>query len=402
MPLDNKFMKYLGCLIFLFFTFSFPCKSQARKSNTFIIDGEIVGKDTGAVVLYYSYGKDTVALKNGKFRFTGEVDGVSDAYLWTDTSIHNFSDHSVVRFLLEPGELFINYQNGIATVEGSTSENEKKTFDLSKSEWIIPKNKLLKTIDSLYNAYNYHPDNPTREKISKLASTVDLINKKLMPLDMQYIRTMPASYLSAFLLSSYKRRLSIDTLEVYYSSLNTIVKSSAEGKKVLEYIYSLTNDVSFRNNNPLMGSKMNDSLVNAQSVYDLSSRDSSGNIVDFKIFKGKFLLIDFWASWCGPCIKNLPYFESLKNIYPSGRINFISISLDSRSKDWKKAILENNLSGYQFSDLRAFNGLIPVYCKVVVGIPQYILVNPAGKIINYNAPFPDDPKLKLLINNLLQ
>jgi thiol-disulfide isomerase/thioredoxin len=366
------------------------------------LTGKIEGKDTGTVALYYSGNKDIAALKKGKFKFTGWVKGVSDAHLWTDTSNHNFSDHSVVRFLLQPGNLFIKYKNEVAIIRGSSVEDEKRKFDLSKSEWVIPKNKLLKTIDSLYNSCNYHPDNITREKISRLAGELDKINQHIMPVDMKYIRTHPESFLSAFLLSSYKRRLSIDTLQVYYSLLNSVAKNSSEGRKILEYIYPLTNDVSFRNENILMGDKMNDSLVNAQSFYDLSSRDTSSNIVDFKIFKGKYLLIDFWASWCGPCIKNLPHFESLKKMYSSDQIYFISISLDSRSKDWKKAIREHKLSGYQFSDLRAFNGLIPVYCKVVVGIPQYVLINTEGKIINYNAPFPDDPKLKLLLNNLLK
>jgi thiol-disulfide isomerase/thioredoxin len=389
-------------ILFSLILFTIAANCQQSQKDAFILTGKIEGKDTGTVALYYSGNKDIAALKKGKFKFTGWVKGVSDAHLWTDTSNHNFSDHSVVRFLLQPGNLFIKYKNEVAIIRGSSVEDEKRKFDLSKSEWVIPKNKLLKTIDSLYNSCNYHPDNITREKISRLAGELDKINQHIMPVDMKYIRTHPESFLSAFLLSSYKRRLSIDTLQVYYSLLNSVAKNSSEGRKILEYIYPLTNDVSFRNENILMGDKMNDSLVNAQSFYDLSSRDTSSNIVDFKIFKGKYLLIDFWASWCGPCIKNLPHFESLKKMYSSDRIYFISISLDSRSKDWEKAIREHKLSGYQFSDLRAFNGLIPVYCKVVVGIPQYVLINTEGKIINYNAPFPDDPKLKLLLNNLLK
>ena len=394
-------MRYL-LFIFLFFIFSFPCKSQERESDKFTISGEIIGKDTGVVVLQSTNIKDTVALRKGKFRFAGQVNGISDAYLWTDTSNHNFSDHSVVRFLLEPGDLFISYQNGKTLVKGSRAEDEKKRFDIFKAKWTIPQRKILNAIDSLYNSCNYHTDSITRGKINKLNGELSIINRQIMPLDVHYISTHPDSFLSAFLLSSYKRKLSIDTLQRLYNSLNVIVKSSSEGRKVLEHIYPLTNDISFRNNNPLMGNKMNDSLVNALSIYDLSSRDTSGNIVDFKIFQGKYLLIDFWASWCGPCIKNLPYFESLKKIYPSDKINFISISLDIESNDWQKAVEKYKLTGYQFSDLRGFNGLLPVYCKVALGIPQYILVNNDGKIINYNAPFPNDPQLGKIINDLLK
>ena len=158
-------MKY-PLFIFLFFILFLPCKSQERKNNTFIISGEIIGKDTGVVVLSSNKYKDTIALKKGKFIFKGEVNGISDAYLWTDTSNHNFSDHTVVRFLLEPGDLFISYQNGKAIVKGSKAEDEKESFDLLKAEWTIPQKKILNTIDSLYNSCNYKTDSITRGKIN--------------------------------------------------------------------------------------------------------------------------------------------------------------------------------------------------------------------------------------------
>ena len=392
-------------LLFFIFIFLFspsPCNSQHITANKFTLTGEILGRKTGVVVLYYTDGKDTVTLNNGKFKFTGKVNGVSDAYLWTDTSNHNFSDHSVVRFLLEPGEIYINYNNGNAFIKGSKSQDEKKRFDITKALWLNKKNKILKSIDSLYNLYNYHLDDNSRRKINNLATAVDLINEKIKPFDMQYIRTHNESFLSVFLLSSYKRKLSIDTLQKYYSLFTSSVKNSDEGRKVLEYIYPLTNDISFRNSNPLMGKNMNDSLVNAHSIYDLSTKDTSGKKIDFKVFHGKYILIDFWASWCQPCIQNLPYFENLKNEFPPDSIQFLSVSLDSRIVDWKQAIKKYSLTGFQLSDLRAFNGIVPAYCKVAIGIPQYVLIDKDGKIINYNTPFPNDPKLKVLINNLLK
>jgi thiol-disulfide isomerase/thioredoxin len=399
-------------MLIVAFVFSFTatahsCLGQSIENNKFNITGKIIGRDTGVVVLYYTDPEtknyiDTAILKTGEFRFTGKVNRISDAYIWTDTSNHNFSDPSVIRFLLEPGNIDITYDEGSASVKGSKSQAEKKNFDKERFALITPKIQFQKEIDSLHKLFKLHPDSVIREKMDELFAKIYSINKLIKPTDMQYIRSHPDSYVSAFLLSSYKRGLTMDTLQVYYSLLDNDVKSSTEGKKVLEYIYPLTDDSNFRNKNPIFGEEFNKKLHEAESVYDLSSKDTSGHLINMGAFKGQYLLIDFWASWCGPCIENFPFLEKLMKEYKSDPIQLISVSLDTRDEDWKKAITKYNLTGTQLSDLKGFNGILPVYCKVVTSIPRYVLINREGKIINYDAPHPMNPELKILIDNLLE
>lgn len=381
--------------------------SQSNDSNLFHLTGKIVGKDTGVVVLYYTDDemKNNVAsatLKNGEFKFTGKVNRVCDAHLWTDTSNHNFSDVTVVRFLLEPKNIEIVYEKPNGIIKGSASQEEKENFDKEKSALLIPKKEIQKQIDSLNIVSKHHSTPEIKEKIDQLYGKVNAINELIKPIDMSYISSHPDSYLSGFLLSSYKRKLPLDTIQVYYSLLGSEVKSSNEGRKIIEYLYPLTNDTDFRNKNPILGNEYNRQLNETKSVYDLSSKDSSGNVVNLNIFKGQYLLIDFWASWCQPCVENFPFMEKLKEHYKSYPIQFIAVSLDTDYSSWKESLKKHHLSGMQLSDSRGFSGMLPVYCKVVTSIPRYVLVDKEGQIINFDTPQPMNPELKTLLDKLLK
>lgn len=184
---------------FYFFSFSFVlflmnsafCQTDNNKS--FNITGKIIGRDTGVVVLYYTnsdneFDKGLSFLKKGEFRFTGEVNRVCDAYLWTDTSNHNFSDPSVVRFLLEPNNIGIIYNKPNAIITGSKSQAEKENLDKEKTSLLNSKDQIIKKYDSLY-------------KLSKINSApfvkkeMDELSKKLHSKD-DFIKSIDLAYIS--------------------------------------------------------------------------------------------------------------------------------------------------------------------------------------------------------------
>lgn len=124
-----------------------------------------------------------------------------------------------------------------------------------------------------------------------------------------------------------------------------------------------------------------------------------GNTVNLNLFKGKYLVIDFWGSTCGPCIKNIPAWNKLVDNFKDS-IQFISVSLDKSIVSWKNAIIKHKFKGLQVRDLQGFNGVAAIYCKVL-WIPKYIIADKNGKIINYEPPHPNEPELKRLLNDLL-
>ncbi len=378
-------------------------------SNKFNIEGEILNRDTGTVVLWYEDYEnktqyDTATLEKGKFVFSGTVNRACEALLWTNIKNRNFDDRSVIRFLLEPKKIFITFKetNEPTTImDGSNSQKEKENWDKQKSFLLFSKNAIQKSIDSLYLLSKKNDDFTLKDLISDLSKQGNSINEKLRTRDLDYIKKHSGSYLSGYLLLKQNRKLPIDSLQMYYSSLAANVKKSSLGKKLLGIIYPLTNDKAFRKSNPLFDLKFDKRLNNIKSIYDFSLNDTSGKKINFEIFKGKYLVLDFWASWCGPCLANVPMQKKMIEEYKSYPIQFVSISVDTDIDKWKKSINLHNFDGLHLSEPKAFAGLISVYFKIL-WVPHYIIIDKTGRIINSHAPQPNDPELKTIIDKLLK
>jgi thiol-disulfide isomerase/thioredoxin len=166
------------------------------------------------------------------------------------------------------------------------------------------------------------------------------------------------------------------------------------------YVYPLTDDNAFRKANPLINAKFNDSLSKINSVFDFNFKDTAGNAIAMRSFKAKYLVIDFWASWCKPCIANIPDIKQMSEEYKTDSIQFISISIDKDLNEWKESIRKHDFTGVQLSEPTGFHSLAAIYCKVL-WVPTYIVADRNGHIIRYNAPQASEPELKLLLDNLI-
>jgi thiol-disulfide isomerase/thioredoxin len=127
-----------------------------------------------------------------------------------------------------------------------------------------------------------------------------------------------------------------------------------------------------------------------------------GKQVSLKSLRGKYVYIDVWATWCGPCKKEIPYLMEVEKKYAGRNIRFVSLSVDE-AKDkgkWKQYVLNNHLEGIQ---VIADNGFDSDFIKKfnIAAIPRFILIDPAGKIISADAKRPSDPLLKEQLDRLL-
>ena len=130
--------------------------------------------------------------------------------------------------------------------------------------------------------------------------------------------------------------------------------------------------------------------------------DVKGNQVSLRDFEGNYVYIDIWATWCAPCIKQIPYLKELEEDYHDKNIVFVSISVDkekSKSK-WKKYVQKKNLGGiHLFSDNSFKAKFMKTY--LVKSIPRFILIDPDGKIVDPDAPRPSFDKTRKLFEKLL-
>lgn len=110
--------------------------------------------------------------------------------------------------------------------------------------------------------------------------------------------------------------------------------------------------------------------------------------------KGKYVYIDVWATWCGPCIGEIPSLQKVEKQYHDKDIEFVSISIDNRSDydKWRKMVTDKELGGQQLIAENAWQSQFAQDYKIN-GIPRFILVDPEGKIVSADAPRPSDDKL---------
>ncbi|PCI03270.1 MAG: thioredoxin [Flavobacteriaceae bacterium] len=131
--------------------------------------------------------------------------------------------------------------------------------------------------------------------------------------------------------------------------------------------------------------------------------NNAGGTSSLDDFKGKFVYIDLWATWCGPCKKEIPFMKTLESKFHGKNIEFLSISLDKKSayKTWKKMIKEKEMGGVQLIADKDFASDFTM-AYGVTSIPRFVLLDTEGRIIDADAARPSDPKLAVLLNELLR
>ncbi len=129
-----------------------------------------------------------------------------------------------------------------------------------------------------------------------------------------------------------------------------------------------------------------------------------GGTSSLKDYRGSYVYIDVWATWCKPCLYQLPYLKKIEEQYKGKDITFISLSVDDPEDEarWRKMIKEKSLAEGNSIQLLADNAIKSTFIQdyYIQGIPRFILLDPQGNIISNNAPRPTDPKLIELFNKL--
>lgn len=180
-------------------------------------------------------------------------------------------------------------------------------------------------------------------------------------------------------------RKSIDT---QYESLPGIYKSYKVQIEQAKKAKELQN---------LVGDKMNN--VDSPSFDYLNIKGGKTKLEDFR---GKYVYIDIWATWCGPCRAEIPHLKKMEEDFHAKNIVFVSISIDAANdfEKWKSFVAEKNLGGVQlFADNDWNSEFIKSYN--VTGIPRFILIDPKGKVVKGSASRPSDPELRKELDKLL-
>lgn len=321
------------------------------------------------------------------------------------------------------------FENSLNKFSSDLMQNLKTFENNSKnkySDFISLERERLKIIDASLLLSYYTPlinanqvNIELESQIDNLVASTDLNNPKMIYLNefKPFVQNYTAYKLNKILKAENREIKSADEYaesyfsilkeifvepivleEVYYSFLKDFI--SYYGAESVSTVYSDYKDIT-SNKQRLTELEMifaeYNQLAPGQASIDWSFPDINGKTYSLSDFRGKYVYIDVWASWCGPCKKEIPLLKSLKEKFANKNIEIIGISVDDNRADWVNSINNEGLNGVQLYAGGWENELCEFY--KITGIPRFILLDKQGKIINANADRPSGD-IEIVLNSL--
>jgi thiol-disulfide isomerase/thioredoxin len=196
------------------------------------------------------------------------------------------------------------------------------------------------------------------------------------------------------------KNVTIKNIELYKNISMNLSMSQDKDKDLKEFLYASSNEKHKASVKDLFETlKILDAGQPSPKFQNFENY--AGGTTSLNDLKGKYVSIDVWATWCGPCKYEIPFLKKLEEKYHDKYIHFVSLSVDKqKDKDkWKKMIADKELQGIQIISDNDFNTSFVNDYKIN-GIPQFILIDPQGNIVKANAPRPSEEKLIELFNKL--
>lgn len=343
-------MQKLPIIILLLLAGMLACQ-QAEK-NSASITGEITGlKDTLiylSVPVADSSRKDTIRVKDGKFSWKGSMEESQRIYLLTSTMyVEIFMDNADVSIKGHADSL------DKVRITGSAAQDEYSAYKASISD--------ITDIESkLYQKYDDVKDNDSAK--AALEDELEQLRLRRRGRTKDYIRAHPDSKVSLSLLADMAVMGEYAPLDTLYRALTPAAQQTMAGKRLAERMEVLRK------------------TAIGQQVMDFTQADTTGKLVKISDLRGKYVLLDFWASWCGPCRGENPNVLKAYQAFKDKNFTILAVSLDDDAGKWKAAIRQDGMPWQQVSDLKGWrNDVAQQYG--IHAIPFNFLIDPQGIII---------------------
>lgn len=334
------------------------------KDNEFLISGTADGVENGKKVFIEiqtetgSLAKDTAVVKDGKFELKGITDGIDIGFVRIENEQINLP------IILEEGKIEINIvKDSIhkSTLGGTPNNDKFHTFNL-KTRAISEK--VMKFEKDNGPAMQKAQTSKDTVTINKLLKEYQKFQNEMNDYSKKFIKDNPDAYLSALLLENFLMRqyLTPEEVKTYFNGLSKEIQETKSGKKIKTALDATT------------------AIVVGKPAPNFSAPSPEGKTISLKESLGKVTIIDFWASWCGPCRAENPNVVALYNEFHPQGLNIIGVSLDKDATKWKDAIAKDGLNWPHVSNLKFWDEPIAKQYNVQ-SIPATFILDAKGNIV---------------------
>ena len=320
-------------------------KPVAADTAEFLINGTITGYPEGTTVEFLNgqtgATEQSTLLKAGKFTFKGKMER---------------PDFKIILFNRQQPYITVFLDNSNIAIT-----SDKATIDKSKI--------IGSASHTAFEQFNTSLE-PYQTVFAPDGEYDSAMHAKAMNLIHDFVTTHTTSYITPLAVIRYNQ-IADDVLktEVLYNMLDPKIKATTMGQYIAQQIAE---------------GKING---NGSLLPDFSQADTSGVPVKLSSLRGNYVLVDFWASWCGPCRQENPNLVAAFNKYKSKKFTVLGVSLDKAKESWIDAIHMDGLTWTHISDLQGWQNSVAQQFQIF-NIPQNFLIDPDGKVIGKNLRGP--------------
>jgi len=336
---------------------------SCNNDNSYTVKGKINGvKDGTAYLKSYQSGRavsvDSTEISNGKFKFTGSVEQPLLHLIYVNNS------HMPVAFFLENKNIYIE-----ASID---SLDKAKISGSPETDIFLNFNKNMPFLNRSAEIRKEFMEAQIAKdtvKMKTLAGEIDTIREKQKEYYIDFVNTHTNSITGAFLASQMLSGISLDEQQ---KLIDEFEKNLGDNPYVIDMknTYSSLKRLQEKTKATAMGS----------TAPDFTLKTKDGKDVSLSSFRGKYVLIDFWASWCQPCRRENPNSVKVYEMYKNKGFEILGVSLDKDRNAWGRAVKDDGLMWTQVLDT---NGAIAQKYNVT-SIPSTFLLDKEGKIIAKN------------------